>query len=91
MSTDTKLGWKEQTLGTEGMTETEEHAIALERILPEIARRLFTLVDSPVDELPNTQRKVCFVLLDGRRTISQIAEELRISVSAATQVRSGRR
>lgn len=82
MLTDTKLGWQEgQTLST-----TEEHVAAMERILPEIARRLFTLIDSPIEELPSAQRKVCFLLLDGRRTVSQIAEELRISVSAATQV-----
>ena len=82
MLTEAKLGWEDdKTLPT-----LEEHTVAMERILPEIARRLFTLIDNPIEELPSAQRKVCFLLLDGRRTVSQIAEELRISVSAATQV-----
>jgi DNA-binding MarR family transcriptional regulator len=65
----------------------EEHAAALERILPEIARRMFTLApNSPLAELPGTQLKVCSLLLDGRRTMGEIGEELRISTSAVSQI-----
>ena len=56
-------------------------------MLPEIARRLFTLPpDSPLAELTNTQLKVCAVLLAGQHTMSQLGEELGISVSAVTQI-----
>lgn len=70
------------------MTDTDtDHAVAIERIMPEIARRLFTVgLGSPLAELPSTQLKVCSLLLEGRRTMSQIGEEMNISVSAVTQI-----
>jgi DNA-binding MarR family transcriptional regulator len=69
------------------LTDDNDHASALERILPEIARRMFTVPPgSPLAELPNAQLKVCSLLLEGRRTMSQIGEEMNISVSAVTQI-----
>lgn len=69
------------------MIDDDDHASALERILPEIARRMFTVPSgSPLAELPSTQLKVCSLLLEGRRTMSQIGEEMSISVSAVTQI-----
>ncbi len=68
----------------ETVSERAEHA---EQLLPEIARRLFTLDPShPLADLPNAQLKVCSLLLGGPRTMSQISEELSISVSAVTQI-----
>lgn len=69
------------------MIDDNDHASALERILPEIARRMFTVPPgSPLAELPNAQLKVCSLLLEGRHTMSQIGEEMNISVSAVTQI-----
>lgn len=64
-----------------------ERARRAEQALPEIARRLFTLLpDDALANLPGTQLKVCSLLLGGPRTMSQIGEELGISVSAVTQL-----
>src|SRR5438552_15134127 len=50
-------------------------------------RRLFTLDPShPANDLPLAQLRVCTILQSGPRTVSAIVEELRISVSAATQI-----
>ncbi|MBC7804905.1 MAG: MarR family transcriptional regulator [Akkermansiaceae bacterium] len=69
------------------MTDETDHAAALERILPEIARRMFTVPPgSPLAELPSAQLKVCSLLLEGRHTMSQIGEQMNISVSAVTQI-----
>jgi len=69
------------------LKDDNDHAAAIERMLPEIARRLFTLPpDSPLAELTNTQLKVCTLLLTGQHTMSQLGEELGISVSAVTQI-----
>ncbi|MBC8143740.1 MAG: MarR family transcriptional regulator [Armatimonadetes bacterium] len=71
--------------GSEGNDDT--HAAVIEQMLPEIARRLFTVSpESPLAELPNAQLKVCSSLLNGWRTMSQISEEMHISVSAVTQI-----
>ena len=65
----------------------EERARHAEQTLPEIARRLFTLDPAdPLADLPNAQLKVCSLLLNGERTMSQVSEELNISVSAVTQI-----
>jgi len=66
-------------------------AAHLERMLPEIARRLFTPGDeasgqSPLSDLPNAQLKLCYLLVDGRLTVSQVADGLDISASAVTQL-----
>src|SRR5205807_4800056 len=62
-------------------------AAKLESLLPKLMRRLFTLDPShPANELPVAQLRVCTILQSGTRTVSAIGEELRISVSAATQI-----
>ena len=62
-------------------------AAKLESLLPKLMRRLFTLDPShPANELPLAQLRVCTILQSGPRTVSAIGEELRISVSAATQI-----
>jgi DNA-binding MarR family transcriptional regulator len=59
----------------------------LEQVLPEIARRLFTLApEHPVSELPIGQVRVCSILLNGPLTLSAIGEILSISSSAMTQI-----
>ena len=59
----------------------------LESLLPTLMRRLFTLDPShPANDLPLAQLRVCTILQAGPRTVSAIGEELRISVSAATQI-----
>lgn len=65
----------------------EDQAAELESLLPALMRRLLTLDPShPVSELPLTQLRVCIVLQSGARPMSEVSEELGISVSAATQV-----
>ena len=64
-----------------------EQAVLLERLLPRLIRRLFTLEpEHPVAELPLAQLRVCIILEEGPRTISAISRELEVSVSAATQL-----
>lgn len=59
----------------------------LESVLPRIARRLFAMEPDDVSyELPAAQLKVCNFLLNGQSTVSELAEEMRISASAATQL-----
>lgn len=63
------------------------HAVAIESLLPEIARRLFTIEPgSLLAELTNSQLKLVSLLLTGRRTMTEVATEMAISVSAATQL-----
>jgi Transcriptional regulators len=63
-------------------------AAHLERMLPEIALRLFTLdPEHPLADLPQAQMKVCVLLFqNGPRTLSQISDTLGISASAVTQI-----
>ena len=63
-------------------------AAQLEGLLPTIARLLFaTDPNSPLTDLPIAQLRLCGLLSrEGRRTMSQIGEELGISVSAVTQM-----
>ena len=59
----------------------------LERLMPALARRLFTVEpDDPGADLPVAQLRVCRVLEAGSQSISCLAEELRISASAVTQL-----
>ena len=72
---------------TDTTVPPNEHAVAIESLLPEIARRLFTLEPgSPLAELTNPQLKLVSLLLTGRRTMTEVAAEMAISVSAATQL-----
>jgi len=63
-------------------------AARLESMMPRIGRRLFTVdVNHPASELPSTQLRVCtFLLGSAVASISEIADELSVSVSAATQI-----
>src|SRR5207245_7427659 len=78
-----------QSRRTKAMSEDTllTQAASLESLLPKLMRRLFTLDPShPANELPVAQLRVCTILQSGPRTVSAIGEELRISVSAATQI-----
>jgi len=59
----------------------------LHSLMPKVMRQLFTLdTHDPTAELPLAQLRACTVLCDGSRTISGLARELGVSVSAATQI-----
>jgi DNA-binding MarR family transcriptional regulator len=60
----------------------------LEELLPQLIRSILgTPTDHPLAALPLAQLRLCTLLLkDGSRTMSQVGEELRISVSAVTQM-----
>ncbi len=68
--------------------EIELQAAHLEQLLPSLARRLFTVEpDHPLADLPVAQLRVCSLLLQrGARTMSQVGDELSISLSAVTQL-----
>ena len=73
------------------MTEDDEielQAAQLEQLLPGLARRLFAVdPDHPLADLPVAQLRVCSLLFQrGARTMSQVGEELGISLSAVTQL-----
>ena len=64
-----------------------EQAADLTDLLPRLMRAIFTLDDSdPTMELPVAQLRVCTLLDPGPRTISDLAKELSITVSAVTQL-----
>ena len=71
------------------MTDEElvEQAKQLDSLMPKLMRRLSTLdLRDPTAQLPLAQLRVCGILNDGSLTISALANELNISVSAATQL-----
>ncbi len=62
-------------------------AAEMERMWPQIARRFFTLApDDPAAELPVAQLRVCTILQGGSTSMTAIADELGISMSAVTQI-----
>ena len=62
-------------------------AESVEATLPRLLRTLFTLEQGhPLAELPLAQFRVCMVLFTGSKSMSQLSEELGISVSAITQI-----
>jgi DNA-binding MarR family transcriptional regulator len=62
-------------------------AAELETLLPTLMRRLFTLDrDNPVYDLPVAQLRVCTLLQSGPRPLSNLSQDLYISVSAMTQI-----
>lgn len=62
-------------------------AAELETLLPALMRKLFTLdPDSPVSDLPVAQLRVCTLLQAGPRALSNLSQDLDISVSAMTQI-----
>ncbi len=72
-------------------TEEDEIAVQAERlesVMPAIAQRLFTVAPThPLADMPIAQLRLCSLLLTHERpTLSQVAEELHISASAATQL-----
>jgi len=68
--------------------EIKLQAAQLEQLLPGLARRLFTVEpDHPLADLPIAQLRVCSLLLQhGARPMSQVGDELSISLSAVTQL-----
>ena len=72
---------------------SEDKAIAaqaerLESVMPAIAQRLFTVATAhPLSDMPVAQLRLCsFLLKHDKPTLSQVADELNISASAATQL-----
>ena len=64
-----------------------EQAAQLEILMPRVMRQLSRLdLQNPTTHLPVAQLRVCAILADGSLTISVLAKELGISVSAATQL-----
>ncbi len=68
--------------------EIAEQAVLLESTLPRIMRRIFTLsINHPAGDLPVAQLRTCSYLLSvGTSSTSDLADELGVSVSAATQI-----
>jgi DNA-binding MarR family transcriptional regulator len=68
--------------------EIGDQAERLETLMPAIAQRLFTVAPShPLADMPIAQLRLCSLLLSQEsRTLSQVADELHISASAATQL-----
>ena len=67
---------------------TTDLAIRLEELLPAVTRGVLgPASDHPAVQLPLAQLRLCALLLrEGRRTMSQIGDDLGISVSAVTQM-----
>ena len=64
-----------------------EQAAELESLLPALMRKLFTLdPDNPVSDLPLAQLRVCTLLQPGPKALSNLSQDLDISVSAMTQI-----
>jgi DNA-binding MarR family transcriptional regulator len=54
--------------------------------MPAIMRQLFAGVNSPADELPLAQLRVCGILQNGARSMSALSRELGVTLSALTQI-----
>jgi len=65
---------------------TLEQAKKMDFLLHEMGKRLFTIEDDPVAELPLAQFRVCALLHGGPRSMSALGRELGVSVSAMTQI-----
>ena len=68
--------------------ELKQQAYELEHLLPAVMRHTFTLDPThPLSEMPFGQFRLCTLLFrEGKRTMSQVSEDLSISVSAVTQM-----
>jgi DNA-binding MarR family transcriptional regulator len=65
----------------------EDQAKRLESVLPLILRTIYPpREDDPLAELPVMQLRVLRTLSDGQRTMSELAEELRMSASRLTHL-----
>ena len=76
-------------LGGEETPLLAAQATELEKLLPALSRQIFALPPppNPLADLPIAQFRLCILLSrEGRRTMSQLSEELHISVSAVTQM-----
>ena len=72
----------------ESEVELTQQASELEHLLPAVMRHTFTLDPThPLTEMPFGQFRLCTLLFrEGKRTMSQVSEDLSISVSAVTQM-----
>jgi DNA-binding MarR family transcriptional regulator len=70
------------------MAETTliEQAGTIAALFPALLRQLFTLKRDRAAELPLAQLRVCGILSDGPRPMSKLSRELRVSLSALTQI-----
>ena len=67
--------------------DLSEQAAQLEALMRRLMRQLSRLdLQNPTTHLPQAQLRVCAILADGSLTISILAREIGISVSAATQL-----
>lgn len=68
--------------------ELKQQASIIEHLLPTVMRQTFTLDPThPLTEMPFGQFRLCTLLFrEGKRTMSQVSEDLGISVSAVTQM-----
>lgn len=74
--------------GNESEAELKHQASELEHLLPAVMRHTFTLDPThPLTEMPFGQFRLCTLLFrEGKRTMSQVSDDLSISVSAVTQM-----
>src|SRR5438132_703498 len=63
-----------------------ERANALAAILPPLTRKLFAGEDSVAAQLPLAQLKVCGILFEGPKSMSDLGRDLGVSRSAMTQI-----
>jgi DNA-binding MarR family transcriptional regulator len=63
-----------------------QQAKAIVATLPVVMRKLFAMEDDPAVELPLAQLQVCSLLIDAPRPMSALSRELKISLSAMTQL-----
>lgn len=66
--------------------DTLGQAEAVAALLLGLARQLFRLDGNPAAELPLAQVRVCGLLYDGPQSMSALARELGVSLSAMTQI-----
>ena len=67
-------------------TSIHEQAAAIESLLPRLMRAVFRAPHDPMHDLPLGQLKMMRVLSEGSKTPSDIASELKISLSSVTQI-----
>lgn len=61
-------------------------ASEISALLPTLMRQLLAGGDDPAAELPLAQLRACRILYDGPRSMSALSRELRVSLSATTQI-----
>jgi len=67
-------------------TEMLQVAESLAGLIPRLARGLSSPERDPADELPLAQFRLCAILSEGPRPMSALSDELRVSLSALTQI-----